>query len=327
MLMRQAAKDAKQTLSDAVTAYNKLHEQVQEASMSLYELRKQSAHVLVMRAQTLVNCIADHPKQFDRTFSEFAVELVKFNEAEAKISARYESATVLGASGAAAGVAAGATTALLGPSAAVAVATTFGTASTGTAISTLTGAAASNAVLAWLGGGALSAGGGGMVAGKALLALAGPVGWGLAGLAIAGGVGYNLFSNSRVVKEAGEQVVAVRRAHGIIDEARSAIGNLLDRTCVHAAGLRELLLTLESGLPASYRDFSEAQLQSVGALVNHVRSLGMLLNETLESLAEKASAEAGGKTAPVHPSVTDPTVVTDVKWRECPAAVVNAQGA
>ncbi len=42
-----------------------------------------------------------------------------------------------------------------GPAAAMAIATTFGTASTGTAIAdTLFGAAATNAALAWLGGGA-----------------------------------------------------------------------------------------------------------------------------------------------------------------------------
>lgn len=55
--------------------------------------------------------------------------------------------------GAAAGVGAGVATLAFGPSAAMAFATTFGTASTGTAISSLSGAAATNAALAWLGGG------------------------------------------------------------------------------------------------------------------------------------------------------------------------------
>ncbi len=53
------------------------------------------------------------------------------------------------------GTAAGVGVATLGPSAAMALATTFGTASTGAAISTLGGAAATNAALAWLGGGVL----------------------------------------------------------------------------------------------------------------------------------------------------------------------------
>lgn len=60
--------------------------------------------------------------------------------------------------GVGAGVAGGMAVASLAPSAAMWVATTFGTASTGTAISTLSGAAATNAALAWLGGGAAAAG-------------------------------------------------------------------------------------------------------------------------------------------------------------------------
>ena len=82
----------------------------------------------------------------------------------------------------------------MGPSAAMAVATTFGTASTGTAISALSGAAATNAALAWLGGGAIAAGGGGMAAGSTLLALAGPVGWGVSGCVL---VGSGLYLNNR----------------------------------------------------------------------------------------------------------------------------------
>lgn len=73
--------------------------------------------------------------------------------------------------------------AVLGPTAAMGVATTFGVASTGVSISALSGAAATNAALAWLGGGALAAGGGGMAAGETLLALAGPIGWAIAGMA------------------------------------------------------------------------------------------------------------------------------------------------
>ena len=71
--------------------------------------------------------------------------------------------------GAGAGVTSGIAVASFAPSAAMWIATTFGTASTGTAISALSGAAATKAALAWLGGGALSSGGGGMAAGSAFL--------------------------------------------------------------------------------------------------------------------------------------------------------------
>lgn len=103
-----------------------------------------------------------------------------------KIESDYKNAAAKNAGKGAAGVGAGIAVAALGPTAAMGIATTFGTASTGTAIATLHGAAATNAALAWLGGGALAAGGGGMSAGNAFLALAGPVGWAIAGVALVG---------------------------------------------------------------------------------------------------------------------------------------------
>lgn len=95
-----------------------------------------------------------------------------------KLEEEYRASHV-GKGTAAAGVAVGAGVAAFAPTAALAIATTFGTASTGTAIATLSGAAAIIPPRQ-LGGGALAAGGGGMSAGSALLALAGPVGWGSA---------------------------------------------------------------------------------------------------------------------------------------------------
>lgn len=62
----------------------------------------------------------------------------------------------------------GTATAIGGQTAAIIIAMTFGTASTGSAISTLSGAAATNAATAWLGG-ALPAGGFGMGGGTVVL--------------------------------------------------------------------------------------------------------------------------------------------------------------
>ena len=99
--------------------------------------------------------------------------------------------------------------AAFGPTVAMAVATTFGTASTGTAISALSGAAAANAALAWLGSGALAAGGGGMAAGHALLALAGPVGWTVGGLAVAGSGIYLHSRNGDLARKATQERLGV----------------------------------------------------------------------------------------------------------------------
>lgn len=112
-------------------------------------------------------------------------------------------------SDATAGVIAGATigtaVSTLGPTAAMAIATTFGTAATGTAISTLSGVAATNAALAWLGGGALAIGGGGMAAGSALLALAGPIGIVIGGGVAAGGIFKARSKNNQLAEEINKQ--------------------------------------------------------------------------------------------------------------------------
>jgi membrane protein implicated in regulation of membrane protease activity len=130
----------------------------------------------------------------------------------------------------------------MAPSAALWIATTFGTASTGTAISTLSGAAAANAALAWLGGGALAAGGGGMAAGSTLLALAGPIGWTIAGATLLSSI--LLFANSKKKqqKQKQEEVKAVKRNTEQLKESDGKIQNLLEKTRV----LREELSRLYS---------------------------------------------------------------------------------
>ena len=98
----------------------------------------------------------------------------------------------------------------MAPTAAMWVATTFGTASTGTAISALSGAAATNAALAWLGGGALSAGGGGIVAGNALLAMAGPIGWTIAGATLLTSILLFTSKKAKLNKQKNEEIEAVQ---------------------------------------------------------------------------------------------------------------------
>lgn len=171
--------------------------------------------------------------------------------------------------------------AAFGPSAALAIATTFGTASTGTAISALSGAAATNAALAWLGGGALAAGGGGMVAGNAFLALAGPVGWAIGGVALVGGAAYMHTKNGRVAAEATKQAEEVTTETATLKNAGIEIDQIHNLTEEHAAGIKAHLEHLEGTAPADYRQFSSAQKKELAALQNNVRGLAKLLNRSL----------------------------------------------
>ena len=149
----------------SITEYNDAYTLMNDKGVQLFMERNRATDTITL-VETLVNSIANRPKSFDKEFDEIRMNRNTFISA-CEFGERELQAARDAAGGAGAGLAASASVAFMAPSAAMWVATTFGTASTGTAISTLTGVAAQNAALAWLGGGALSAGGGGMAAGNA----------------------------------------------------------------------------------------------------------------------------------------------------------------
>lgn len=140
-----------------------------------------------------------------------------------------------------AGTAAGTAIATLGPTAAMAFATTFGTAATGTAISSLSGVAATNAALAWLGGGALAVGGGGMAAGSTILAMAGPIGLAIGGVA----AGFSLTkvaSNNRKVAEKADLMTSdIKKTIERLERSINSIDALKRKISTEVNSLHNLL--------------------------------------------------------------------------------------
>lgn len=176
---------------------------------------KERTYYVLKNVETYLNMLKNTPEKMILEFNSAKLEISTFEKEIDVIKKELEkiefSAVTSGAKTAAAGVAAGTTVVGFAPSAAMAVATTFGTASTGAAISSLTGAAATNAALAWLGGGALVAGGGGTAAGTALLALAGPIGWAIGGTGlIFSGLSIN-GKNKQAVEKYNEEVTNIRK--------------------------------------------------------------------------------------------------------------------
>lgn len=210
MFFSKAKKEALQVHEKAVNRYNTTYVQVQTNGESLYHTRKNSLD-LVRDIEELVNSIANSPKEFKAQLEQVHAERMKFRKTEEYAKQAHDDAVKSGA-GAAAGIAGGAAVASLAPTAAMWVATTFGTASTGTAISALQGAVATKAALAWLGGGALTAGGGGIAAGKALLALAGPIGWSIAGIATGASALFMTHRNNQIAEQAMEQAKEITLA-------------------------------------------------------------------------------------------------------------------
>lgn len=260
----------------AITQYNNAHTLMSDKGLALLRHRERSTDLIEL-VELLVNSVANTPKSFEVAFGEIDLNKAKFLNAEEfarqGLEAARKSATIAGT-----GIAAGATVASMAPSAALWVATTFGTASTGTSISTLSGAAAKKAALAWLGGGPLAAGGGGTVAGSALLALAGPVGWTFSGATIL--VSISLFAKKKFDDR--EALTALKQNTALVVAQDAKIDDLLQRT----VSLREMLTkSYSEALPFFGDDFlmlpKEQQSQLV-ALVNNTKACAALLSRRIE---------------------------------------------
>ena len=263
-----------------ITEYNGAFTAMSDKGLTLLRQRERSTDLIEL-IELLVNSIAHTPKSFETDSAEIEVHRASFLAAEELARKELEAAR-LSAVGAGTGFAAGAAVASMAPTAAVWVATTFGTASTGTAISTLSGAAASQAALAWLGGGALAAGGGGTAAGTTLLALAGPIGWTIAGATLLASI--LLFAKMKFDNREAKQkaLAAVKRNIALVRGMDSQIGDLLQRT----ASLRELLMSNYGAalqyFGADFRTLSVAQQSQLAALVNNTKASAALLIKQLE---------------------------------------------
>ena len=266
-------------LQKASVEYDEQYELVNKAGEELLSCRTECLKT-INAVQLLVNSIAAHPKEFDKTITKITIQKKTFNDT-IEFGKKQKKALENSIKGSGAGVAAGAAVASMAPSAAMWVATTFGTASTGTAISALSGAAATNAALAWLGGGALSAGGAGMAAGHALLALAGPVGWGLAGTSVIAGV--ILFWRSRIkTKESiKKEIERMKNCTERLKELEAEINAIKDGTNELNSNVAMSLQRLKYLSKGDYNSFSEEEQYNLGALVNNTNSLSKLLNKVV----------------------------------------------
>jgi len=280
LLFSKAKKEAIEIHERVSNKYSSTVANVQEKCETLYTKRQQSI-IKIEEIEKLINNIANTPKEFKRSLTLIETELIKFRETESYAVETYQNAVKSGA-GMAVGVGAGVTTASLAPTAAIWVATTFGTASTGTAISTLSGAAASKAALAWLGGGALSAGGAGMAGGKALLALAGPIGWTIAGISVAGFTFVHAKNNKKLSKEIIEEAKEINLTEAELRKTGEFISNIYNETTLLMSNIDMQLDKAKQLNGNIYLSLSNDERLLLGALVNNTLSLAEILNKIAE---------------------------------------------
>ncbi len=267
-------------LEDSIYEYNDAYTLMNDKGIQLYVERKRG-NDLISFVEDLVNSIANTPKNFAAEFHEINTHRNIFLDscdfADRELKAAREAA-----GGAGAGLAAGASVAFMAPTAAMWIATTFGTASTGTAISTLSGAAATNAALAWLGGGALAAGGQGMAAGSALLAMAGPVGWTLAGATLLSSIVIFASKKNKLNKKKNEEIESVKKNIERVKEMDAQIFTILDSTEKIRTALEESYKECLAFYSKDYTQMEEDEKTALGTLVNNTKALAAMFDKVIE---------------------------------------------
>ncbi len=268
--------EALDNLRKACYEYNEERELIMYHTEELFK-EKEESRDLLKKIEKFINNLANTPKTLidelaaiKNEYQTFDKEVQKF-EIEAK---KIDIGNNISAAAAAAGVG----VATMGPTAAIAIATTFGTASTGTAIASLSGAAATNAALAWLGGGALAAGGGGMAAGNALLAMAGPVGWFIAGGAFVTSAVILNSKNKDIAEQAWKQADEINSALIEITKNSAEIKQLRRKIRDLYYRLKDELADFLAKNIKDYCLLSEDDKLRLGAFVNFAKSLAGLLN-------------------------------------------------
>lgn len=278
-------KDIKeQNLKRLETAENKYKRErhlVEKSCVQLFNTRTKIADEAIKPVELYINTLANVPVKLEKSVSELKISydaFVAVFEMKKDYSEHIEKrcAQVVGG-----GVATAGSVMALAPTGAMAVATTFGAASTGTAIASLHGAAATNAALAWLGGGSLATGGGGMAAGNALLAMAGPIGWGIAGATILGGCWWKSKKNMEIAKEAEIIAKKYERERRELEGVSTEIKQLELSTTNVFEGVKTQLNYLISNAPHNYLEFKDADDEELMALINNINSLSVLLNRRI----------------------------------------------
>lgn len=273
-------------LKKSTEGYNSALENIREGSENLFQLRTNASTETIVDVEKYINQLANKPKVFSKEFKGILADFSNFNHYIHDLQKDAKRVNYTAGSTTGAGVLMGAGVAALGPTTAIAVATTFGAASTGTAIAALSGAAASNAALAWLGGGALVAGGGGMAAGEALLLLAGPVGWGIAALSVTGGVLLMRHKNKKIADEATSKRIEIEGYRLEREAMNIAIKELAKITKKQIKGINGILATLADCGETDYRQLDSSQKDMLQALVNHTHALGQLLRKLPEGATQ-----------------------------------------
>lgn len=272
MLNAGYKKEALKKCEEAGNTYKEEYDSTIKRSTELHSSKERAVEVLKV-VDDFIHSLSSRPKEIEKLASEISVRREEFEKEIEILKIESKKADRVGKNVVGAGALTGAGVAAFGPTAAMGIATTFGTASTGTAIATLTGAAQTNAALAWLGGGALTAGGGGMAAGNAFLAMAGPVGWAIGGAALVGGGLLANSKNKKIAEKAEQQAKEIKNETNKIKKIKIKIDAEIKAITLLNSGVSADLKTLTRTEKSDYRLFSDEEKDVLMKLMNAAETL------------------------------------------------------
>ncbi|EHL16182.1 hypothetical protein HMPREF9629_01438 [Peptoanaerobacter stomatis] len=267
---------------DIVKKYNDSYSNMLENSEKLYVIRKKSIE-LINLVEMVINSIAHTPKEFDTNIGKIVKDISQFRETEEYVQEAYKK-TVKVAENIGKNTAFALGIASMAPNAFMAMATTFGTASTGTAISALSGAAAQKAAIAWIGrtfAGFLVKEGAGMLVGNMFLGLIGPIGWGIGVI----GISRSIFSlsedNKKIADEAVKEAKEILKLKESLDETNETIRDFITKTNDLYNNLSSQKNMILSFMNLDYNIIDDNEKLFLGTLVNNTLSLSALLNKNI----------------------------------------------
>lgn len=252
-------------------------------SMERLQNTRMMAVKVMQNVERYVISIANRPRDYDMRIGKVNIQYKNFLNDVKRIEEyeRRKTEDAVWSVNTVAGVLGGAGIATIAPTAAMSIAMTFGTASTGTAIASLSGAAATNAALAWLGGGALAAGGAGMVGGQVLLTLAGPVGWAISGISLAGSLAAINMSNKEIARKTEQSIVAIKKEKQRITQINIKVTALNNETKQLSNLISRQLTKIIGFGKRDYSKLTESQKNEIISLLNSTEVMSKKLREKI----------------------------------------------
>ncbi len=277
MLNEDYKKQAVADLENANREYIKFYKMAVNNMTRLHQSR-QTAVRTIRRVEQYIISLANRPREYSLQINDIKLRYESFEKRIEEIRSSEENISLYQRN-AGGGALIGVGSAMFAPTAAMAVAMTFGTASTGTAIATLSGAAATNAALAWLGGGALAVGGAGVMGGQALLTMAGPIGWVIGGVSISSGFILKAISNKSIADKAEKASKTIMKEMHRIQKADQTVQLWNKETVRLSNELMRKLTALRQ--KKDYDRLTQADKQEMIILMNTTEVLSKKLGDTI----------------------------------------------